>query len=170
MAKPQHRVGPTLVHNTEPQPIEWKEYPRIAPGEYCGYCKWGKHYRDPSFHRWTCLRRWAVYTETLSHVIAGVPLFFSLGKGEKPRASRRGKYLPEWVRANGGPPERWDRLSPRVFLRRFARIEIHDTKGPAPYSAVRRIIGWETGSPGNSVIKSIQSRTAGIKPQEYRGF
>src|SRR5271155_1942607 len=60
-------------------------------------------------------------------------------------ASRRGKYLPAWVNANGGPPSPGSRLSPRVFTRRIARVEIADTAGPIPYSVIKKIIHWETG-------------------------
>lgn len=109
---------------------------------------------DPGFSRWTCLLRWDALTGDLVCVLACVPQWFALGEGAKPYASRRGKYLPEWIRANGGPPTRKDRLSPNVFLRRLARVEIRDTKGPAPYSVVHRIIEWETGAPGHSISKS----------------
>jgi hypothetical protein len=134
--------------------IEWNEYPRIVPGEYRAYCKWGKQYRDPGFRRWLCLLRWDVLTNDLVRVIASVPQWFPLGSRDKPRASRRGKYLPEWIRANGGPPARKDRLSPVVFVYRMARVEIGDTEGPAPYSVVRKILEWETGARGHSVSKS----------------
>jgi hypothetical protein len=93
--------------------------------------------------------------DDLFHPIGqSVPLWFALGDGDKPCASRRGKYLPQWVRANGGPPKPGDRLSPRVFTRRFARVEIGDAKSPVPYSVVKRIIDWETGSADHLVNKS----------------
>jgi hypothetical protein len=137
------------------QDIEWKAYPRIAPGEYAAYCFWAKRYRDPGLQRWTCLLRWDVLSDDLQQTIARcVPLWFPLGSGEKPKASRRGKYLPAWVTAHGGAPLPSDRLSPRVFIRRFARVEIGDTKGPVPYSVVKRIIVWETAHQGHPVNKS----------------
>jgi hypothetical protein len=146
--------GTSRKRRPDPDAIECKDYPRIPPGEYRAYCKWGKQYRDPGFRRWLCLLRWEVLTDDLARVIASVPQWFPLGSQEKPRASRRGKYLPEWIRANGGPPARGDRLSPGVFVYRMARVEVGDTEGPAPYSVVRRIIEWETGFPGHSVCKS----------------
>ena len=167
-AKPQDSPGPVLVHPAEHQAIEWKEYPRVTPGEYRAYCRWGKHYRDPGFHRWLCLLRWDVLTDELSRVLACVPQFFPLGTGAKPRASRRGKYFPEWIQANGGPPARGDRLSPRVFLRRIAWVEIGDTEGPAPYSVVKRIISWETGSPGYSVSKSHSQGRHGLNAPQRK--
>jgi hypothetical protein len=150
--------------------IDWKAYPRIAPGEYRAYCKWGKQYRDPGFRRWTCLLRWDVLTDDLLKVIACVPQWFPLGSRERPHASRRGNYLPEWILANGGAPARRDRLSPGVFVHRMARVEIGDTEGPAPYSVVRRIIEWETGRPGHSVSKSHSQGRPGITSAEISTF
>ena len=153
----QQRPGPHLVENLEPA-IEWREYPRIEPGEYSAYCKWARRYRDPAFRRWTCLLRWDVLKDDLLTVIATIPCWLPLGTREKPWASLRGKYLKEWVRANGGAPRRGDQLSPRVFVRRMARVEVGDTdpdKSPVPYSVVRKILSWETGAfPGHSVSKS----------------
>ena|ERR1017187_31507 len=153
----RQQLCPQLVRNTEPE-IEWREYPRIEPGTYPAYCKWAKRYRDPAFRRWTCLLRFDVLTDDLQTVIATIPRWLPLGTREKPWASRRGKYLREWVRANGGPPAKGDALSPRVFVRRMARVEVGDTdpeKSPVPYSVVRRIVSWETGAvPGHSVSKS----------------
>ena len=87
--------------------------------------------------------------------MARIPLWLSLGGDEKPRASRRGNYLREWVKANCGPPARGDRLSSQVFVHRIARIEGGETtKGPVPYSVVKKILRWETGKSGHSVSKS----------------
>jgi len=102
--------------------------------------------------------RWDVLKDDLLTVIATIPMWIPLGCREKPTASRRGNYLKEWVRANGEPPKRGDRLSPHVFTRRMARVEVGDTdpkKSPAPYSVVQRILSWETGAfPCHSVSKS----------------
>jgi hypothetical protein len=145
------------VRPFEPQ-IECKTYPRIEPGTYPAYCRFAKQYRDPGYHRWTCLLRWDVLADDLVTAIATVPLWLPLADGEKPKATQRGNYLREWVRANGGPPRRGDRLSPQVFVRRMARGEIADTdakKSPIPYSVVRKILSWETGPiVGHSVTKS----------------
>jgi hypothetical protein len=130
----------------ESDAVQWADYPHIEPGEYFAICYFAKRYRDPGFKRWTCLLRWDVLSDDLQQTIAKcVPLWLPLGSGESPRASRRGKYLPEWVRANGGPPSKGDRLSPKLFTGRIARVEIGDTDSPVPYSVVRRIIRWETG-------------------------
>ena len=152
-AKAHRQLGPELVRRAEPE-IEWTEYPVIAPGEYPAYCRWAKRYRDPAFRRWTCLLRWDVLADDLLTVIASIPYWLSLGSRERPWASRRGHYMREWVRANGGPPKRGDRLSPEVFTRRMARVEVGDADSPVPYSVVRKIRSWETGAPGQSVNKS----------------
>ena len=137
--------------------VEWREYPRIAPGRYQAYCALAKFHFDRSIRRWVCFLRWDVLRED-GTLIARVPLWWNLGDGDKPRASRRGKYLREWVRANGRPPPRGDRLSPAVFRHRIARVEIGDTE-PAekPDSILRsaKNFEWETGSaPGHSVNES----------------
>jgi hypothetical protein len=147
--------GPAGDRRANSDSIEWANYSRITPGEYLAHCYWGKRYRDPGFNRWTCLLRWDVLSEDAQRVIAQcVPLWFALGEGDKPKASRRGKYLAEWVRANGRPPTAGDRLSPNVFTKRFARVEVGDADSTVPYSVVRRIIRWETGSCRHSVSKS----------------
>ena len=139
----------------EHAPIEWTDYPRIPPGEYSAFCAWAKKYYDRAFKRWTCLLRFDVLHKNQIDVVARIPMWLPLGKGERPRASRRGKYLKEWVEANGTPPARRDRRSPRVFAHRIARVEVGDTeKGPVPYSVVKEILRWDTGKSGHSVSKS----------------
>jgi hypothetical protein len=153
--KPERQIGPALVPQADPE-IQWRDYDRIEPGIYPAYCRCNKTYHDPGFKRWTCLLLFDVLSDDLSRVLARVPMWMNLGAGDKPHAGRRKKYFKEWVRANGEPPARRDRLSPKVFTGRMARIEIGDTKGDAPYSVVRRIVSWETGFRfrGHSVIKS----------------
>jgi hypothetical protein len=140
-----------------PSGVEWREYPRIAPGVYRAYSAVAKFHYDRSIGRWVCFVRWDVLTDELE-LIARVPLRWNLGDGEKPRAGRRSKYFKEWVRANGGPPVRGDRVFPSVFRQRMAQVEVGDTdpnKSAAPYSVVREIIEWETGAvPGHSVNQS----------------
>jgi hypothetical protein len=153
------------VH-TEPA-IQWRDYDRIEPGVYRAYCRCAEYYRDPGLKRWTSLARFDVLSDG-SVVLARVPWFLNLGEREKPHAGRRGKYLKEWVRANGEPPKRGDRLSPRVFGRRMARVEVGDTdpnRSPVPYSVVKKIIEWETGPLRGSLSHQVtQSRKAGVKP------
>ena len=173
MGKPHRQIVPVLVPYSE-SAIQWRDYDRIEPGVYPAYCWWARHYRDPGLKRWTCLARFDVLSHDLVRVLARVPWFLSLGEREKPHAGRRGKYLKEWVRANGAPPKRGDRLSPRVFVRRMARVAVGDTdpeKSPAPYSVVRRIVSWETGAvSGHSVIKSHSQGRHGLNPAGKEGY
>jgi hypothetical protein len=146
--------------------IEWTDYPKIPTGEYSAYCAWAGKYYDPVFKRWTCLLRFDVLRESGIGVVARVPMWLSLGTGEKPRAPRRSNYFKEWVHASGGSPSRGDRLSPQVFVHRIARVEVGDTtKGPAPYSVVKKILLWETGKSGHSVSKS---HSQGRQPERTR--
>jgi hypothetical protein len=145
------------LKRTIPAGAEWRDYPRIRPGVYRAYSAVAKFHYDRSIGRWVCFIRWDVLTDELE-LIARVPLWWNLGDGENPRAGRRSKYFKEWVRANGGPPRRGDRLFPNVFRQRMAKVEVGDTdpsKSAAPYSVVRKIIEWETGAwPGHSVNQS----------------
>src|SRR5215471_5937127 len=134
--------------------IEWSEYAQISPGEYDAYCCYAQAYKDQVYKRWTCILRFNVLREN-GDFIARIPIWLSLGNGEKARASRRGRYLQEWVKANGGPPHRADRLSPQVFKNRIARVKVGDTgKGLIPYSVVKEIVLWKTGKSGHSVSQS----------------
>jgi len=145
-------------------PIEWVYYPRIAPGQYLAYCKVAKQYYDRAFKRHVCILRFDILSDS-GKLIACVPMWLNLGGGEKPRAKRRSRYFSEWVRAKGEPPARCDRLSPQVFTKRIARVEVGDTEGRAPYSVVRKILVWETGAPVGSISTSVkQSRRARLRP------
>ena len=129
--------------------VKWADYPRIEPGDYPAYCKRAKWYWEPGFKRWTCILLFDVLIEGQNSSLGIIPMWFNGGAGERPKAGRRTLYLPAWVKANGGPPARKDRLSPSVFVRRMARVRIGDTKGPLPYSVVRQILEWSTGTPVN---------------------
>jgi hypothetical protein len=158
-------ISRSMKRKTCDDAVEWKDYPRIPSGEYAAYCAWGRKYRDPAFRRWTFLLRFDVFRDGLIEVIARLPMWLSLGSGETPRASRRGKYLKEWVRANGGPPLRGDRLASKVFVDRMCRVEVGDTlHGPVPYSIVKKVLTWDTGGNlGNSVSNVTQSGGKGGK-------
>jgi len=142
--RPRRQKQPDRAVADEPA-IEWREYDRIEPGEYRAYCRSAKHYHDLRFKRWTCLLRFVVLSNDLLCVLARVAMWMNLGKRDRPHAGRGSRYFKEWVRAHGGPPARRDRLSPTVFKRRMAHVQIADTKGQVPYSKVSKIIAWETG-------------------------
>lgn len=157
-----------IQRNSDPQlasdAIEWREYPHIPPGEYAAYCAWAKRYLDPGFRRWVCLLRFDIFRSDLAGGIARLPMWLSLGNGKRPRASRRGRYLEEWVRANGSPPVRSDRLSCRVFLHRMCRVEVGDTvHGPVPYSIVKKIFCWDTGAQRDNSVSKSPSQEARAK-------
>lgn len=163
-----------LVSDLEPE-IEWSDYPHIEPGVYPAYCKFAKIYFDHNFKRWTCLLRFEVRSNDLLRVIAPrVPLWLNLGSNEKPRASRRSRYFKEWILANGGiAPVRHDRLSRCVFVHRMAHVEIGDTRGPASYSVVRKIVSWDTGIPSSGsrsqqVTQSSKARFKGKQNESVR--
>ena len=140
------------------QPIEteitWTHTPRIRPGEYSAFCRAAKVYCDRYFKRWVCVAQFDVLTDDLARVQARLTWFLNMGNKEKPRAGRRGNYWQAWVQANGRPPERKDRLSPRVFQGRYAQIMVADTTkdfkqttvlGDGAYSVVREVVRWHTG-------------------------
>lgn len=147
-ANTQNRSGPRLVNEVEPG-VSWPDYPRIRSGEYPAYCKRAHWYWDPGFNRWTCIFVFDVFAESLQNLLGIIPMWMNGGNGAKPHAGARSRYLLEWVRANGGPPPRQDRLSPRVFAKRMARVQVSDSKGPVPYSVVRQILEWSTGQAVN---------------------
>ena len=142
VALTQERAGPRIVRDAEPE-ITFTYCDRLEPGEHLGYCRAAKVYRDRQFQRWICLLQFDVRSEDLLRVIGRVTMFLNLGSRDRPHAGRRGKYWRVWVQANGRTPGRRDRLSPRVFERRMARIIVGDVPKKF-YSAVREIIGWET--------------------------
>jgi hypothetical protein len=147
---PRHSERSTLQLVREGEPaVSWPDYQRIAPGEYRAYCKRAKWYWERGFNRWTCLLHFDVFTEDLQVCFGKIPMWLNGGAGDKPKAGMRTRYLLEWVRANGGPPPRKDRMAPQVFVRRMARVRVADTRGPIPYSVVQEIVEWSTGQAVN---------------------
>jgi len=147
----QSRPQPQLVRKREPE-ITWAYYPRIEPGEYSAISEKARVYFDKCFKRHVCCVRFAVLDEGRTSVLARLPWFLNLGSGPQPRAGRRSRYWQEWVRAKGvHSPARPDRLSPRIFEKRAARVFVDDTRrnfrGDADfegYSVVRGVLTWET--------------------------
>jgi hypothetical protein len=101
-------------------------------------------------------------------------MWFNLGHGAKPHAGRKSKYFEAWARANGGqPPKRADRLPESVFLRRIAKVRVEEVNALIPYSIVREILEWETGTVSTinksiiinqqSIINNQQSSKASVK-------
>lgn len=163
--------GPKRKARADSDAIQWKEYPRIAPGEYRAFCYFGKRYRDPGLHRWTCLLRWNVFSEDLQRTLAHcVPLWWSLGEGKNPRASRRGKYLREWVRANDGPPRKGQ---PALSSRLYAAIrESRDRRRAKPGSILcgAQNCSLGDGHSASGCQKVHQSRRARRTGPKDEGF
>ncbi len=142
----------------------------LPPASIRAYCKWGKQYRDPGFRRWLCLLRWDVLTDDLVRVIALRPSVVPLGSRDKPHASRRGKYLPEWIRANGGPPARRDRLSPECLFTGWRAWKSETRK------ALRHIPWCAKSLNGRRVSGSLSQQVTPVKEGPYfkrrriRGF
>ena len=163
--KPELSIGATpeiVFENDRPRP-------RIEPGSYRAYARFAKGpYLDRFTGRWTVLVLWDVMADNFDTIARDVPMFFSLGEGKRPKAGRSSRYFHEWCVANGGPPRRDDRTSPRVFTNRFARVLVRDTKrsrydarrAPAPYSVIDKVLEWDTGSAlqefNNSTIQGGQ--------------
>jgi hypothetical protein len=130
----------------EPE-VEWGEYPRIEPGDYPAYCLRAKWYWDHYYRRWTCLLVFDALAANLVDSLGEVPVWFNGGNDEThPKAPRRGNYFVAWLAANGRKPPRRDRLAPKVFTKRMAQVRVGDTVGPCPYSVVKKILSWKTGS------------------------
>lgn len=134
--------------HTEPE-IAWHFAPRIEPGEYKAYSRSAKIYRDGKFKRWVV----AVQFE-LEEAGTRLTWYLNLGQGPLPKAGRRSNCWQAWVAANGRPPTRRDRLSPRVFVRRWATVLVEDTAkdfrqmSVSPdnsYSVIRSVREWQTG-------------------------
>ena len=138
---------------SEPE-ISWNFRPRIEPGEYPAFSRSSRIYRDPQFNRWVCAVQFDVLNDSLTAVLARLTWFLNLGSREKPCAGRRGNYWAAWVKANNGPPQRKDRISPRAFEGRQALVQVKDTAKnhqqvvigkEDSYSIISDIVRWETG-------------------------
>lgn len=139
---------------SEPE-ITWTHAPRIEPGEYPAFSRSARVYRDGHFKRWVCAVQFDVLMNDLSAARTRLTWFLNMGDRERPHAGRRGNYWQAWLRANDGPPRRRDRLSPRVFQARYARVAVADTTRDfkqavvtqdAAYSVVREVVRWESGA------------------------
>lgn len=151
-AKTQQRPGPIIVRRVEPE-ISWRYCHRIEPGEYRAHSRSSRVYVDGYFHRWVCAVQFDVLNDSLIDVLARLTWYLNLGSKDDPSAGRRSEYWQAWVMANHGPPKRTDRLSPQVFVGRYARVSVEDTqrdfKGVTnpenAYSVIRKVLEWETG-------------------------
>jgi len=151
-----------LVENREPQ-VTHDSYERITPGVYRAYCRAARIYWDPGYKKWLCLLRWDVL-DAAGARIASIQQWLYIGrKRNAPHTTRRAQYWREWCHAHGGPPLRRDRMAAHVFTKRIARVLVGDSGASTqngtphyPYSVVRQIKEWETGSgiASTSVLQS----------------
>jgi len=135
--------------------IEWAYRPRIPPGDYHAISRTASVYYDKQFKRWVCAVQFDIVGDSLAlTTTVRLTWFLNLGKGPNPRAGRRTKFWAAWVRANGEPPKRRDRLSPSIFAGRSAVVRVEDTskthdsgnvESEQAYSVVRAVIEWQTG-------------------------
>jgi hypothetical protein len=134
--------------------VSFTAAPQIKPGTYVAYCRSAALYRDGQFKRWVCAVQFDVLDSSGINVLARVTWYMNLGSRKTPNASRRGNYWRAWIRANGRPPGRRDRMSPRIFERRCAIVLVADTektynsgcvKAAESYSVIRDVIEWQTG-------------------------
>lgn len=95
--------------------------------------------------------------DLVTSVATGIPFWLNGGCNKKPHAGRRSRYFQEWIRANGGPPARKGLMTRSVFVKRWARVAIDSSQGLAPYSFVKEILEWNTGSTSQSVTQSSKA-------------
>jgi hypothetical protein len=149
------------VHKRREPEIGWRFAERIEPGEYPAYCRSAAVYYDRQFKRWVCAVQFEVLDSSLMNVAARVTWYLNLGSREKAHIGRRSKYWAAWVKANGGPPKRGDRVSPRVFQARHALVTVEDTSknhrqeviaAEQSYSVIRDVVEWQTGGCAKNAV------------------
>jgi hypothetical protein len=154
-AQSKSRTSRLAVVRGDPE-ISWSHTERIEPGLYPAYSRSAKVYRDRQFKRWVCAAQFDVLDGSRMNVLARLTWYLNLGSKAKPRAGRRTNYWAAWVKANGGPPKRHDRISPAVFIRRQALVKVEDTgknhrqaaiSANESYSVIRDVVEWQTGGP-----------------------
>src|ERR1039458_7306860 len=104
----EHPSIAAAKRRVEPE-ITWSFTPRLQPGEYSAYCRSAKIYRDSQFKRWVCAVQFDVLDKS-DEVLARLTWYLNLGSGDRPHATRRKNYWQAWILANGGQPQRKDRL------------------------------------------------------------
>jgi hypothetical protein len=143
--------------------VEWRHVARLEPGVYKAYCRKAKIYLDGGFKRWVCGVQFDVLNDS-QETRAPLTWFMNLGSGDKPRVTRRSKYWSAWIAANGGTPKRQDRMSSRVFERRYATVVVSDTTRDSrqeltakelAYSVIRDVESWDTGGQAPKVADSL---------------
>ena len=125
---------------------------RIPPGEYDASCydtekgiSWGGHE--------SIYIKFRIYCGEFD----GTELFMACTYHPKSEITYRHKYYQQYSMANGGPPQKGQRLSPSIFKNKMYRVLVRDTKRkflngqlmPAfhQYSVVDTILETLSGKP-----------------------
>lgn len=125
---------------------------RIPEGKYDAFCyatekgrSWG--YRESIYVKFRLIG--GKYDET--------EIFMVCTFQERSEINHRHKYFQQFSIANGGPPEKGQKLSPKIFLNKSFRVLVRDTKRkfsnkePMPsfmqYSVVDTILNEVTDLP-----------------------
>ena len=140
------RIHHTHVERETDWPVAPPSEIDLPTGEYTAAYRGAK--RGQWFGQQKVLLLFEIVTPVHSAGIT-IPLFATLPTER--RLSQRSKYYGLWVKANGGPPLRGDRMSPRVF------------RG---YWDIR--IGWSKPKDGGAgmpqIIELIERVAEGSKP------
>ena len=103
--------------------IEWDFTPSIEPGEYHAISRRARTYFDRRFKRHVCAVEFDILGAPAEDGRCRLVWYLNLGSKDKPKAIRRSNYWSAWLQANGRPPKRSDRLSPRAFEGRAATLK-----------------------------------------------
>lgn len=97
-------------------------YPRVTAGDYLMRCIEAKPYRDPGFNRHVCR---LAFSSPLVHEGITIYAFMNLGNGKR-CPGRRSRYWKAWTMANGNPPRRGQKMTPRVFMHKWFKVSVRD--------------------------------------------
>jgi len=138
-----------LVRENEPA-VEWADYPRLEPGDYPAYCKRAKWYWEPGFKRWTCILLFDVLRKSSQNIAWNRSDVVQRRCRKEAKGGEADALLPRMGESQRQPAGPQGSFVPSVFVRRMAQVRVADTSGPIPYSVVRQILEWSTGTPVNS--------------------
>lgn len=136
------------TYHRHEDPIAEAFRPRIPPGVYDAIC-----YKTEIGTKWG---RQAIYIlfRIPDGDYQGIELFMQCNF-PKLKLNLNHKYYHQWMVANGGPPQKGQRMARKVFLGKMYRVLVRDTNRKYPdgtqmpsctrYSVVERIVETITG-------------------------
>lgn len=146
------RDQPVSVENKAP--IAEQSRPRIPTSEYDAVC-----YKTETGRSWGGRTDIYILFRIIGGSQDGTELFMACTYHPKRKLSQRYKYYQQWTLANGAPPKKGERLSPKVFCNKMYRVLVRDTQRRysngklmpdiLQYSVVDSIIETQTGIPGH---------------------